>query len=102
MADYLAMATDLRRAGIRAEVYLGNPKQFGNQMKYADKRGSPLAIIQGTDEHARGVVQIKDLVLGAKIAASATLEEWKDRPAQVEIPRAELVARVKAMLAGQS
>lgn len=102
MADYLAMATDLRRAGIRAEVYLGNPKQFGNQMKYADKRGSPLAIIQGTDEHARGVVQIKDLILGAKIAASATLEEWKDRPAQVEVPRADLVARVRQMLDAQT
>jgi histidyl-tRNA synthetase len=101
MADYLAIAADLRRAGIRAEVYLGNPKNFGNQMKYADKRAAPLAIIQGAEEQARGVVQIKDLVLGAEIAASATLEEWKDRPAQVECPRADLVARVRAMLAGQ-
>ena len=101
MADYLAMATDLRQAGLRAEVYLGNPKNFGNQMKYADRRAAPLAIIQGAEEQARGVVQIKDLVLGAEIAASATLEEWKDRPAQVECPRADLVARVRAMLAGQ-
>jgi histidyl-tRNA synthetase len=101
MADYLAMATDLRRAGIRAEVYLGNPKSFGNQMKYADRRAAPLAIIEGADERARGVVQIKDLVLGTRIAASATLEEWKDRTAQVECPRADLVARVRAMLAGQ-
>ena len=101
MADYLAMATDLRRAGIRAEVYLGNPRNFGNQMKYADRRAAPLAIIQGAEEQARGVVQIKDLVLGARIAASATLEEWKDRPAQVECPRTDLVTRVRAMLAGQ-
>jgi histidyl-tRNA synthetase len=99
MGDYLAMAAELRRAGVRAEVYLGNPKQFGNQMKYADRRGAPLAIIQGSDEAARGVVTIKDLVLGAQIAANATLEEWKDRPAQVDCPREELVARVKAMLA---
>ena len=41
MAEYQAMAADLRAAGIRAEVYLGNPKNFGNQLKYADKRGSP-------------------------------------------------------------
>jgi histidyl-tRNA synthetase len=99
MGDYLGMAAELRRAGVRAEVYLGNPKQFGNQMKYADRRGAPLAIIQGSDEAARGVVTIKDLVLGARIAESATLEEWKDRPAQVDCPRAEMVARVKAMLA---
>src|SRR5690606_21639559 len=69
MAEYQAMATDLRRAGIRAEVYLGNPKNFGNQLKYADRRNSPLAVIQGTEEAARGVVQLKDLFLGAKIAA---------------------------------
>ena len=100
MAEYFAMAADLRNAGIRAEVYLGNPKQFGNQLKYADKRASPVAVIQGTDEAARGVVVLKDLILGAKIAQSATLEEWKDRPAQVEIPRADLVQAVRQMLEG--
>jgi histidyl-tRNA synthetase len=101
MADYQAIVGDLRRAGIRAEVYLGNPKNFGNQMKYADKRGAPFAIIQGSDEAARGVVQVKDLVLGAQIAANATLEEWKDRPAQFEVPLADLVARLRALLADQ-
>ncbi|MBB3712803.1 histidyl-tRNA synthetase [Limimaricola variabilis] len=102
MADYQAMASELRAAGIRAEVYLGNPKNFGNQMKYADRRGSPVAVIEGGDEKERGVVQIKDLILGAQIAENATLEEWKDRPSQIEVPRAELVARVRAMIEGQS
>ena len=98
MADYQSMVADLRNAGIRAEVYLGNPKQFGNQLKYADKRGSPVAVIQGADELARGVVQIKDLILGAQMAANASLEEWKDRPSQYEVPRGELVAKVRAIL----
>lgn len=98
MADYQAMATELRAAGIRAEVYLGNPKNFGNQLKYADKRQSPVAIIQGGDEAARGVVQIKDLVLGAKIAAEASLEEWKAQPAQTEVSREGLVAEVRRIL----
>jgi len=98
MADYQKMATELRSAGIRAEVYLGNPKNFGNQMKYADKRAAPLAIIQGEDEAARDVVQIKDLALGAQIAQSASLEEWKANPAQTEVPRADLVAAVRRML----
>jgi len=98
MADYQAMAADLRRAGVRAEVYLGNPKNFGNQLKYADKRSSPVAVIQGSDEAARGVVVLKDLILGAQVAAGATLEEWKNRPAQVEVPRADLVAAVRRML----
>ncbi|GAB4268072.1 MAG: histidine--tRNA ligase [Pararhodobacter sp.] len=102
MADYQAMVGELRRAGIRAEVYLGNPKNFGNQLKYADKRASPVAVIQGSDEAARGVVQVKDLILGAKIAENATLEEWKERPAQIEVRREALVATVQAMLRGEA
>ncbi|HQU66861.1 MAG TPA: histidine--tRNA ligase [Albidovulum sp.] len=98
MAEYQAMAADLRRAGIRAEVYLGNPKNFGNQLKYADKRNSPVAVIQGGDEAARGAVILKDLFLGAKIAAEASHEEWKSQPAQTEVPRADLVAAVRQML----
>ncbi len=98
MSDYMGIVGDLRSAGIRAEAYLGNPKNFGNQLKYADKRGSPIAIIQGGDEAARGSVILKDLILGAQIAQSATLEEWKDRPAQVEVPRADVVAAVRKML----
>jgi len=102
MADYQAMVGELRAAGIRAEVYLGNPKNFGNQLKYADKRQSPVAVIEGGDEKERGVIQIKDLVLGAKIAESATLEEWKERPSQFEVPRDQLVAEVRRILAGES
>ncbi|MBC7140647.1 MAG: histidine--tRNA ligase, partial [Rhodobacteraceae bacterium] len=108
MADYQKMATDLRNADldpndpskgkIRAEVYLGNPKNFGNQLKYADKRNSPVAVIQGTDEAARGVVQLKDLYLGAKIAAEASHEEWKSQPAQTEVARTDLVAEVRRLL----
>jgi histidyl-tRNA synthetase len=101
MADYQAMVGELRQAGIRAEVYLGNPKNFGNQMKYADRRGSPIAIIAGSDEFEAGMVQIKDLILGAKIAENATLEEWKERPSQFEVPRAQLVDKVREILAGQ-
>jgi len=101
MADYQAMVAELRNAGIRSEVYLGNPKNFGNQLKYADKRNSPIAVIEGGDEKENGVIQIKDLILGAKIAESATLEEWKERPSQFEVPRGELVAKVREILQSQ-
>mgnify|MGYP005847434751 CR=1 FL=1 len=101
MAEYQAMVGELRQAGIRAEVYLGNPKNFGNQMKYADRRGSPVAIIAGEDEFAKGVVQIKDLILGAQIAENATLEEWKERPSQYEVSRDQLVEKVREILTGQ-
>ncbi|WP_417742239.1 histidine--tRNA ligase [Salipiger sp.] len=98
MADYQAMVAELRNAGIRAEVYLGNPKNFGNQLKYADKRSSPVAVIEGGDEKERGVLQIKDLILGAKLAESASLEEWKERPSQYEVARGDLVAKVREIL----
>ena len=101
MSDYQAMASELRTAGIRAEVYLGNPKNFGNQLKYADNRKSPIAVIEGGDEKTAGIVQIKDLILGAQLAKDATLEEWKARPSQIEAPRQELVAQVLNMLAAQ-
>ena len=99
MAEYQKMVGELRAAGIRAEVYLGNPKNFGNQLKYADKRNAPVAVIEGSDEAERGVVQLKDLVLGAKIAETATHEEWKGQPAQQEVARSDLVAQIKKMLA---
>jgi len=101
MAYYQGLVADLRNHGIRAEVYLGNPKNFGNQLKYADNRNSPVAIIAGSDEMANNMVQIKDLVLGAKIAENATVEEWKDRPSQYEVARSDMVAKVREILAGQ-
>ena len=98
MADYQAMAATLRQAGIRAEVYLGYPKNFGNQLKYADKRHSPVAVIHGSDAAARGVVQLKDLILGAKLAEDATLEEWKSQPAQTEVALSDLVSEVRTVI----
>lgn len=100
MGDYQSMVAELRNAGIRAEVYLGNPKNFGNQLKYADARNSPVAVIEGGNEKENGVVQIKDLALGKALAANITTnEEWKAQPAQMEIARGDLVAEVRKMIA---
>ncbi len=101
IADYQKMVAELRNAGIRAELYLGNPKNMGNQLKYADRRNSPCVIIQGSDEKARGEVQIKDLIEGAKAAAAiASNQEWREsRPAQFSCSQSELVAKVREVLA---
>jgi histidyl-tRNA synthetase len=100
MAQYQSMCADLRNAGIRAEVFMGGGKNMGKQLKYADKRAAPLAIIEGGDEAERGVVQIKDLVLGAKLAEEIeSNEEWKAQPAQREIASGDVVATVREMLA---
>ena len=101
MADYQGMVAELRQAGIRAEVYLGNPKNFGNQLKYADRRVAPVAVFEGADEMANVKVQSKDLILGAQIAENATLEEWRERPSQFEVPRDQMVAKIREILDGQ-
>jgi histidyl-tRNA synthetase len=76
VAEYQAMVATLRGAGIRAELYLGS-SGFNAQMKYADRRSSPCVIIQGSQEKDSGQVQIKDLIVGAELAALG--REGKDR-----------------------
>jgi histidyl-tRNA synthetase len=102
MAEYFAMAAELRAGGVRAEVYLG-AGGVKAQMKYADKRGAPVAVICGGDEFAKGVVTLKDLKLGAALARNIEDNKaWREgRPAQIEAPRADLAQAVRAMLGGQ-
>ena len=102
IADYQKFVATLRNSGIRAELYLGNPKHnLAQQMKYADKRNSPCAIIQGSDEKARGDVQIKDLIAGAGLTDIKDREEYLRRQseAQFACAESELVAQVHALLA---
>ena len=72
---------------------------MAKQLKYADRRAAPVAIIEGSDERKAEQVTLKDLALGARLAAEIeTHEEWKTQPAQVTIARDDLVAAVRAML----
>ncbi len=98
--DYQKMVQQLRAANIRAEMYVGTSGMKA-QMKYADKRGSPLVVIQGGDEKAKGEVTLKDLALGAQLASGVeSREEYaSQRLAQVSVPEADLVKAVKEMLA---
>ncbi len=97
---YQRLAQQLRAGGIRAEMYLGSSGMKA-QMKYADRRDAPCVVIQGSDERAKGEVQIKDLVEGAKAAAAIKdNREWKaSRPAQVSVPEARLVEVVREIVA---
>jgi histidyl-tRNA synthetase len=101
MGDYFAMAGELRAAGIRAEVYLGGAGMKA-QMKYADRRGAPCVVIQGSDEFARSEVTLKDLIEGARQAAAiASHADYKAaRPAQASVARGDLVASVQRILRG--
>jgi histidyl-tRNA synthetase len=100
VARYQKITQDLRNAGIRAEMYLGSSGMKA-QMKYADKRNAPCAIIQGSDERAKGEVTIKDLIEGAKAAAAIKdNKEWKAaRPAQFSVSEANLIDEVKKLVA---
>ena len=101
IADYQKMVATLRNAGIRAELYLGNPKNMGNQLKYADRRNSPCVIIQGGDEQAEGVVLLKDLILGAELSKlEGDRDEYlaKQSEAQVKVAEASLVEGVRKIL----
>ena len=104
IADYQRLVATLRAENIAAELYLGD-SGLNAQLKYADKRGSLCAVIQGSNERGapggRQVV-IRDLVLGAELARAskdrADYLELRQR-AQALAPEAELVARVKEALA---
>lgn len=100
LAGYQTMVSELRQAGIRAELYLGSSGMKA-QIKYADKRRSPCVIIEGSNEREAGNVVIKDLVAGAIAAAAIkTNDEYRTaRPAQVEVKRSDLVAAVKTIIA---
>jgi histidyl-tRNA synthetase len=102
IADYQKMVATLRAENIRAELYLGNPKHsLGQQMKYADRRNAPCAIVQGSDEKARGKVQIKDLILGAGLTEIKDRDEYLKRQAeaQTEVDQGQLVEAVRKILA---
>ena len=60
MADYQRLVATLRAAGIASELYLGDGK-MNAQLKYADRRGSLCAVIQGSNEReAAGGPQVVD------------------------------------------
>jgi histidyl-tRNA synthetase len=104
MATYQRLVASLRQAGIAAELYLGSGG-MNAQLKYADRRRSRVAVIQGSNErNAAGgpQVTIRDLNLGAELAKStkdrADYLELRQR-AQFPAPEAELVERVREVLA---
>lgn len=104
LGRYQKMVQDLRAAGIRAEMYQGNWKKFGNQLKYADRRDCPIAIIQGSDERDAGEIQIKDLIEGKRLSAEITDNvTWRQsRPAQITVKEDALVETVRQLLAEQA
>ena len=97
--SYYQMAQELRASGIKAEVYLGMAGMKA-QMKYADKKNSPLVIIEGTVEREKGIVTIKNLVKGKEVSASiGSRDNWiKNNEIQFEVDRNEVVREISQIL----
>jgi histidyl-tRNA synthetase len=102
--DYQRFVAALRERKIRAELYLGNPKNMGNQLKYADRRNSPCVVIQGADElnDPNGPqVIVKDLWVGSTVT---NVETDRDRYLQTHrliqkrVPVSQLVDAVEETL----
>ncbi|MCS5616432.1 MAG: His/Gly/Thr/Pro-type tRNA ligase C-terminal domain-containing protein, partial [Pirellulales bacterium] len=85
--DYLAIAAALRQAGIAVEFF-PEPRKLGQQLKLADKRGIPAALVIGSDEFKGGTAQFKDMA-----AQTAATIDWRG-------DIATLVAAVRERLAG--
>jgi histidyl-tRNA synthetase len=117
IGDYARMAQELRTAlnpldgdgqplgpTIPVELFQGNPKDFPKQLRYADRRGSPIAIIQGGDEKAEGKLIVKDLIEGKRIAETITDNaEWREAKAGEHlVDESDLVITVKRVLAEQA
>ena len=106
LATYQKLTRQLRQAGVRTELYLGDEKTLGKQLQYANRQEIPVAIIIGSDELARNTVTIKNLKLGGelqdkkKTATGKAREEWLklSRSVQVTVPLAQCIEQVRAML----
>jgi histidyl-tRNA synthetase len=98
--DYLAMAWELRRAGIATELYLGSAKGPGKQLKYADQYDIPLAILYGSQEKENGTVTVKDLIAGReRMKPTADRKEYlAQRAGQVTVSRSALAEEIRRML----
>jgi histidyl-tRNA synthetase len=117
VGDYARMAQELRTElnpvgddgqplgpTIPVELFQGNPKDFPKQLRYADRRGAPIAIIQGGNEKEAGKLIVKDLIEGKRIAETITDNaEWREAKAGEHlVDEGDLVITVKRILAEQA
>lgn len=100
LADYQEVAKKLRAAGMKAELYLGEEKSIGSQLKYADRQAIPIAVIIGPDEFSRNQASIKDLrVIKTQDVEIADRRSWLEaRLGQRTVPMANLAKEVRSLL----
>lgn len=100
-AEYQMLVTELRSAGLNAELYVGK-QGIGKQFKYASDSGKTVCVVMGSDEFDKGEVSIKDLRLGSELSKEigADRKKWlEEQPAQFTAKREKLVSAIKEVLA---
>ena len=85
LSPAIALATELRSAGIRTQLHC-EEKKFKAKMSYADKLGIPYVVFLGEDEIRDGVVACKDMASGeqTKLAIPAAIERIREGLAERE------------------
>lgn len=98
ITEYQKIAYKLRQKNISTEIYYGSKKQLKHQLSYADEKNCPVAILLGEDEIKKGIVSVRNLKLGKKLAAEITdKNEWKQR-VQLEVKMENLADEIQKML----
>ena len=97
-----AAAHELRRAGLATELYVGESVgKVGKQLAYANAQGFRAAVMIGSNELRDDTVTVKDLQAGSEARAGITdNKEFRSagKSGQQVVPRADLVAAVKAVI----
>ena len=98
-SHYQKLAHNLRQNGLAAEAYLGGGN-MAKQLKYANKRSAPIAIIIGEDERAKNLITLKDLAKGKTLTKDSQSREdrLKQQPAQITIKAENLIAECQKIL----
>ena len=104
MGEYLQITYELRRAGIRTEMHVGKPKRLGKQLQRADRLEIPYIVIMGSNEAQRGVVTVKEMLVGRRKAVEVRsprrVESGAVRPAgdRPQRPREDLAAADRRLI----
>lgn len=98
--DYIAIAKEIREAGLRAELYVGNAKQIKKQLKYADRQKIPVAVIAGSDEFDNGEVSVKNLrkIVEEDIDIKDRAEWVEAKVGQVTVKREQMLDTIRKFL----
>ncbi len=97
MPEYQKIARSLREKNIKTEIFYGFQRNLKKQLKYADRKNSPIAIMLGSNELEKGIVTVKDLRMGRKMQNIKDKKIWREK-VQFQVKREKLIEKVLELL----